>query len=179
MPDNRATETEDKLILLSMIDGLGGCTREQLMRFALEADLMAQFRFLLALGDLLEDGLVREAETEEHVMVLTPEGRETLRLFGEKIRPSAAQRLSENVPRWRTRFRDERQLPAEWSETEGGFAVTLRALEGGEELLRIDLRAETRRQAQRFCEQWPQEAAEIYGTLIRRLSDTKKEEEES
>ena len=160
MPDNRATETEDKLILLSMIDGLGGCTREQLMRFALEADLMAQFRFLLALGDLLEDSLVREAETEERVMVLTPEGRETLRLFGETIRPSAAQRIRDNVPRWRTRFRDERQLPAEWQRT----------------LLCISLRAETREQAQRFCARWPQEAAEIYGTLIRRLSDVKEEE---
>ena len=136
MPDNRATETEDKLILLSMIDGLGGCTREQLMRFALEADLMAQFRFLLALGDLLEDSLVREAETEERVMVLTPEGRETLRLFGETIRPSAAQRIRDNVPRWRTRFRDERQLPAEWQRTQDGFCVTLRALEGGEEPIR-------------------------------------------
>ena len=176
MPDNRATETEDKLILLSMIDGLGGCTREQLMRFALEADRMAQFRFLLALGDLLEDSLVREAETEERVMVLTPEGRETLRLFGETIRPSAAQRIRDNVPRWRTRFRDERQLPAEWQRTQDGFCVTLRALEGGEELLCISLRAETREQAQRFCARCPQEAAEIYGTLIRRLSDVKEEE---
>ncbi len=169
MKDHQVTDTEDRLTLLSMIDKLGACTREQLMRFALEARLMPQFRFLLALGDLLETGLVCEAETEGRVLAMTPQGRETLRLFEEKLRPSVAERIAQNVPAWRLRFRDERQLPAEWRKTPEGYAVTLRALEGSEELLCIRLKAETRQQAQRFCAGWPRQASEIYGTLIRRL----------
>ena len=171
MFDSRTSDTEDKLILLSMIDGLGGCTQEQLMRFALEAGLMPQFRFLLALGDLREDGLVREIRNAEgRVLVLEPEGRQTLNLFGDRIRPSAQERLKENAPRWRARFRDERQLPAEWQQTDEGFLVTLRALEAGQETLRIQLTAVNREEAQRFCARWPKQAVSVYGALIHALA---------
>ena len=158
-----ASQTEDRLVLLSMIDGLGACTKEQLMRFSLEAQLMAQFRFLLAVGDLTEEGLAREADLPEgRVLVLTPEGREALRLFGDTLRPSVQERLKENVPHWRRRFMDERQLPAEWREEAGGYRVVLRALEQGQELLRIELPAVTRQQAQRFCRRWPENAGALY-----------------
>ena len=48
--DVHATEEEDKLILLSAVDRLGGCTEEQLLRFLVENRLMSQFQFYLALG---------------------------------------------------------------------------------------------------------------------------------
>ena len=125
----------------------------------------------LALGDLREDGLVREIRNAEgRVLVLEPEGRQTLNLFGDRIRPSAQERLKENAPRWRARFRDERQLPAEWQQTDEGFLVTLRALEAGQETLRIQLTAVNREEAQRFCARWPKQAVSVYGALIHALA---------
>ena len=50
--DVHATEEEDKLVLLSAVDRLGGCTEEQLLRFLVENRLMSQFQFYLALGGL-------------------------------------------------------------------------------------------------------------------------------
>ena len=59
MFDVHATEEEDKLVLLSAIDRLGGCTEEQLMRFAVETGLMSQFPFSIALSGLKEAAFVR------------------------------------------------------------------------------------------------------------------------
>lgn len=50
--DAHATEEEDKLILLSSLSRLGGCTQEQLLRFLAESGLMNPFQFYLALGGL-------------------------------------------------------------------------------------------------------------------------------
>ena len=171
MPGQDASGTEDKLALLSMIDGLGGCTEEQLMRFALDAGLMGQFRFLLALGDLREQGFVREAvHGEGRVLLLTPEGRETLTLFGKDLPPSVQAKLSANISAWKGPLREERQLPAEWERTDEGFRVRLRALEAGQEMLSIELAAATREEARAWCARWPSAAPEIYGTMMRCLT---------
>ena len=50
--DVHATEEEDKLVVLSSLNRLGGCTEEQLLRFLVENALMNQFQFYLALGGL-------------------------------------------------------------------------------------------------------------------------------
>ena len=167
MPD-----LEDKLILLAMIDGLGGCTRDQLLRFAVEARLLPQFRCLLRIGELLEAQLIRERESAEgRVLILQPEGRETLRLLGDALPQEMRARIDENAPLWRLRFRDERQLPATWQDEGEHCRVILRALEDGRETLRIELRATSKAQAQRFCSRWPDTAAEVYGTLIAALGE--------
>ena len=168
----------DKLALLAMMDGLGGCTRDQLMRFAVEARLMKQFRFLLILAEVQEAGFIREKESAEGtLLILTPEGRSTLELLKDDLPAEISDRIHGIAPQWRIRFRDERQLPAAWEEKDGRCMVTLRALEDGEESLRITLQAVSRRQAQQFCRQWPRTAADIYGTLIARLGgpDEKKQ----
>ena len=50
--DVHATEEEDKLVVLSSLNRLGGCTEEQLLRFLVENALMNPFQFYLALGGL-------------------------------------------------------------------------------------------------------------------------------
>ena len=76
--DAHATEEEDKLILLSSLSRLGGCTQEQLLRFLAESGLMNPFQFYLALGGLKEAGFIREARHMEGALLfLTPQGRES------------------------------------------------------------------------------------------------------
>ena len=77
--DAHATEEEDKLILLSSLSRLGGCTQEQLLRFLAESGLMNPFQFYLALGGLKEAGFIREARHMEGALLfLTPQGRESV-----------------------------------------------------------------------------------------------------
>lgn len=173
MFDVHATEEEDKLVLLCALNGLGGCTEEQLLRFGVETGLISQFRFFLALAELKESGFVRETRRMEGLLlVLTAQGRQSMELFASQIRASQQLKLDENMAVWRRRIRDEQQMPADWVENDEGFVVTLRALEGGTEFFNLTLTAATKVQAKRFCERWPKCAPYLYQTIMQQLGET-------
>ena len=176
MFDAHATEEEDKLVLLSALHRLGGCTQEQLLRFVVETSLQSQFQFFLALGGLKEAALVRESRRLEGMLLfLTPEGRQSLELFGGRIRASQQEKLDAACPVWRRRIQDELQMPADWKETDTGFSVMLRALESGAEIFSMTLTAATKAQAKRFCERWPRCAPELYQTIMAQLGEMENE----
>ena len=176
MFDVHATEEEDKLVLLASLDRLGRCTKEQLLRFVVETALQNQFQFALALAGLRESGFVRESERlEGRLLVLTPEGRQSLEMFGSRIRASLQQKLDAHGAAWRKRIRDEQQNPAEWKETEQGFVVTLRTIEAGVEIFSIRLAAADKQQAKHFCQNWQANAPFLYQTIVERLGDAKKD----
>ncbi len=175
--DVHATEEEDKLIVLSSLNRLGGCTQEQLLRFLAENALMNPFQFYLALGGLKEAGFVRETRHLEGMLLfLTPQGRESVEMFGSRIRASQQEKLDRSAPEWKRRIREELQMPAEWKETDNGFVVTLRALESGAEIFSMSLTAVTKEQAKRFCERWPRSAPFLYQTIMERLGETEQTE---
>ena len=177
MLDVHATEEEDKLVLLASLDRLGRCTKEQLLRFVVETELQSQFQFAIALAGLYETGLVRESERlEGRLLVLTPEGRQSLEMFGSRIRASLQEKLDANGAPWRTRIREELQMPADWEETDHGFTVTLRTIEAGAEIVNIRLTVADKQQAKRFCARWRENAPFLYQTLMDRLGETHEED---
>jgi len=177
MFDVHATEEEDKLVLLCALNRLGGCTEEQLLRFAVETGLVSQFRFFLALSGLKEAGFVRESHHLEGVLlILTPEGRQSMELFASRIRPSQQEKLDSHSAVWRRRVLDELSMPADFEACGNGYAVTLRALESGEEIFSMKLTAATKAQAKRFCARWPEAAPYLYQTIMERLGELPKEE---
>ena len=172
MFDVHATEEEDRRVLRCAIDPLGGCTEEQLLRFVVETGLMSQFPFSLALASLKEAGLVRTSRHLEGALLhLTPEGRQSMELFASRIRASRQEKLRENCAAWRRRVLDELSTPASYEQSGGGYAVTLRALESGEEIFSMRLYAATKAQAKHFCERWPAEAAGIYQSVLEKLGE--------
>ena len=175
MFDAHATEEEDKLVLLCALDRLGGCTEEQLLRFVVETGLVSQFRFFLALSGLKEAGLVRESRHLEGVLlILTPEGRQSMEMFAARIRPSQKEKLDSHSAAWRRRVLDELSMPADFEACGIGYAVTLRALESGEEIFSMKLATATKEQAKRFCARWPEAAPYLYQTIMERLGETPK-----
>lgn len=171
--DIHATEEEDKLVLLSALDRIGGCTQEQLLRYVVETGLQSQFQFYLALAGLKEAGFIREAShLEGTLLILTPEGRQSMELFGSHIRASLQQKLEESGAAWRRRIRDELQMPSEYEKVGNGYVVTLRALEGGAEIFSIKATAANKEQAKRFCARWPERAVFLYQTVMAQLGET-------
>lgn len=180
MLDLHATEEEDKLVLLCALDRLGGCTEEQLLRFVVETGLESQFRFFLALSGLKEAGLVRESQhLEGTLLILTPEGRQSMELFASRIRASQQEKLDAHAAQWRRRVLDELSMPADFEPSGNGYVVTLRALESGEEIFAMKLAAATKAQAKRFCVRWPQNAPYLYQTIMERLGEAPDEEPEN
>lgn len=177
MFDVHATEEEDKLVLLCALDRLGGCTEEQLLRFVVETGLESQFQFFLALSGLKEAGLVRESRhLEGTLLILTPEGRQSMELFAPRIRASQQEKLEQHSAAWRRRVLDELSMPSEYKPSGNGYAVTLRALESGEEIFSMTLTAATKAQAKRFCARWPENAPYLYQKIMERLGELPKEE---
>lgn len=178
MLDVHATEEEDKLVLLASLDRLGRCTKEQLLRFVVETELQSQFQFAIALAGLSEAGFIRESRRlEGRLLVLTPEGRQSLEMFGSRIRASQQQKLEEHGAAWRTRIREEQQMPADWEETDHGFVVTLRTIEAGAEIVNLRLTVADKQQAKRFCARWRENAPFLYRTIMDRLGETHGEAE--
>lgn len=174
MFDVHATEEEDKLVLLASLDRLGRCTQEQLLRFVVETALQNQFQFYLALSGLREAGFIRESDRlEGKLLILTPEGRQSLEMFGSRIRASLQQKLDENGAAWRRRIREEQQMPADWEETDNGFVVTLRTIEAGAEIFTLRLTVADKEQAKRFCARWRANAPFLYQTIMDRLGETR------
>ena len=175
MFDAHATLEEDKLVLLCSLGALGACTKEQLLRFVVETGLQSQFQFFLALAELQESGLVREVKRlEGALLVLTPEGRQSMELFGSRIRASQQEKLAAGAPAWKERIREELQMPASWEESGEGFTVTLRTLEAGAQIFSMTLTAATKAQAQCFCERWPRRAPALYQTIMEQLGESEK-----
>ena len=110
------------------------------------------------------------------LLFLTPQGRESVEMFGSRIRASQQEKLDRSAPEWKRRIREELQMPAEWKETDNGFVVTLRALESGAEIFSMSLTAVTKEQAKRFCERWPRSAPFLYQTIMERLGETEQTE---
>lgn len=176
MFDVHATEEEDKLVLLCALDRLGGCTEEQLLRFVVETALQSQFQFYIALSSLKEAGLVRQSKhLEGKLLVLTPEGRQSMEMFASRIRASQQEKLEKHGKAWRRRVRDELSMPADFKQQGNGYSVTLRALESGEEIFSMTLTAATKEQAKRFCARWPQKAPELYQTIMGQLGEIRDE----
>ena len=177
MFDVHATEEEDKLVLLCALDRLGGCTEEQLLRFVVETGLQSQFQFYLALSGLKEAGLVRQSRhLEGTLLCLTPEGRQSMEMFASRIRASQQEKLDAHGPAWRRRVHDELSTPAQYAPAGNGYAVTLRALESGEEIFSMTLTAATKVQAKRFCERWPRLAPKLYQQIMGELGELPAEE---
>jgi len=175
--DVHATEEEDKLVLLCALDRLGGCTEDQLLRFVVETQLLSQFQFYLALASLKEAGFVRlSRHLEGKLLILTPEGRQSMEMFASRIRASQQEKLDRYCRAWRRRVLDELSMPAEYVQAGSGYAVTLRALESGEEIFSMTLTAATKAQAKRFCERWPDRAAYLYQTIMEQLGETAQED---
>ena len=133
--DVHATEEEDKLVVLSSLNRLGGCTEEQLLRFLVENALMNQFQFYLALGGLKEAGFVREARhLEGTLLILTPQGRESVEMFASRIRASQTEKLNVNAPAWKRRVAgDGQRLRRHAARAGGRRGNLLHDADGGDE----------------------------------------------
>ena len=70
-------------------------------------------------------------------------------------------------------------MPADYVKSGNSYAVTLRALESGEEIFCMTLTAATKAQAKRFCERWPQKAPYLYQTIMEQLGETQEPAQET
>ena len=171
MLNHKASDVENKLLVLLAVDQLGPLTNLQLLQFLAENDLMDYITLQLALGELMSAGhLEKTPHALGPLYTLTREGRESLALFSRRIPHSSHSLIKNGAAYWRARFQREKQVLSDFHRLEDGtYALELRLMEKDQSLLETMLLLPSRDMADRFSRSWPRAAADFYGFLIREL----------
>lgn len=172
LPTYRLGDVERRLVTLYALRELGPCTNLQLIAFTARHGVMNYFDLQLALHDVAAAGLaLRERGASDDTYTLTPQGEDAIRLFMERVGSSLLSRVQEAAPGFREEMRRERELFSSVShEGRNEYHARMGIRENGMELLRVDVSLPTAEMAERFCQNWPSGAREVYDLLIRRLS---------
>ena len=173
MPARQPSMTEQKLVTLHALDRLGPATALQLLRFMVENGLMDYIALQLSTAELDEMGLLRKLPHALGALYApSAKGYEALKLFQSRIPHSRAAEIDGIAPAWKRRFREEKQVLADWEHTPSGeYAARLRLLEGELSLLDVRVSLPTREQANRVCRRWPIAANQLYAHLMRVLGE--------
>lgn len=169
---HRPTPTENRLILLLILDKLGACSAQQLLTFTAEGEIMDYIELQIGLADLTDAGMLRTREHEiGKLYSLSQSGRDTLSMFIGHIPNSRRERVEALCGGWKARISREKHVLADWREEGDGFVVRLRLLEQDMTLLDLRLNVPTRAQAGLMCKRWEGRAGDIYAGLIHSLGE--------
>lgn len=168
----KISDVENKLLLLFSVDNLGSVTNLQLLQFMVDNSLMDYITLQLALGELVEAGqLALTPHALGPLYSLTDKGRQALALFGRRVPNSRRMVIGEAAAQWRERFVREKNVLADFRRLgEADYGLTLRLLENGLILLRLDIHLPARNMADLFSRRWPGRAQAIYQMVMDRLS---------
>ena len=166
------TPTEQKLLVLYVMQGLGPATSEQLLRFFIEQDLMNYIDLQIALAELRENGLLRkQAHPLGAIYHPTPDGADTLSMFLKRIPYSSRSKVDDVLTGWRDKFNYERHVFHKIIAAEGGAAdIKLIIMEEDEKMMELSLRVPDMSTANLICERWANDAASIYSRIMKALS---------
>lgn len=167
------TLTEQKLVILYTLDKLGASTALQLLRFLVENELMDYIEMQIATAELTEAGLLRRPTHElGPLYALSEQGHQALSMFQQKIPYSRREQIERVARVWRQRFREEKQVLADFVQQESGeYLVRLRLLEQELNLLDLSLSVPTREQAHQMIKNWPERAGEVYRSIMEKLGE--------
>ena len=169
---HRPTPTENRLILLLMLEKLGACSAQQLLALTTEGEIMDYIELQIGLGDLTEAGMLRTREHEiGKLYSLSQSGRETLAMFLGHIPNSRRERVETLCAAWKERVSREKHVLSDWREEGDGFVVRLRLLEQDMTLMDLRLNVPTRAQAGIMCKRWSDCAGDIYAGLMHSLGE--------
>ena len=173
MPARKPSMTEQKLVTLYALDRLGPATALQLLRFMVENELMDYIALQLSAAELDEMGLLRKLPHALGALYApSAKGYEALALFRGRIPHSRAGLIDGIAPVWKHRFREEKQVLADWERAPSGeYMAHLRLMESELPLLDVRVSLPTRELANRFCLRWPRAANELYAQLMRTLGE--------
>ena len=172
-PPRRASDDDQRLMVLYSLNALGPCTELQLLQFLFEYDLMNYFDMMFALNDLCAGG--QALRVHQHIGCLyqpTDAGLEALNLFGSRI-PTSLKTLLQSVGgEWKARFRQEHQYQQEVRHTpRGEYELTLTVTEQDMDMMRLTLSLPSRELCGQLTDNWPKRAGEIYETVLRMLTE--------
>lgn len=166
-------ESENRLLILYALRGLGPMTGMQLLQLMVELDLMNYITLQLSLTDMEAQGqLVQQAHPCGARYDLTAEGGFILDSFVLKIPSSRRERIDQHAEHFRQRFLAEQLAPADSFTLPGGHAcVRLRLLEKSASLMDILLFVPAGETPTLLQARWHACAQAVYEAVMAALTD--------
>ena len=172
----------NKLIVLYFIKSLNiELTRSQIADFSVAHDLIPYFALQPTVGELEESGLLAcVPKAFGQAFMLTPQGRDIIEMFQERIPQSQRDTLDRYADECREQLRLDTQYSATGRELyKGGYGVTLKAMDSSRTLLGIEIMLPDSKSANKAIARWRASSADIYRYLVKVLvedaPDVKKE----
>lgn len=166
-------ESENRLVILYAMNGLGPVTDAQLLQFMVDMDLMNYITLRLSMSELEAQGqIVRQAHPGEELWEMTTEGRFTLKSFGRRIPQSRRERMDGAAGGYRARFRQEQLATAEAVDMPDGTAcLRLRLQEERASLMELTLRVPADEVPTTLEARWRRCAQTVYEAVIAALTE--------
>lgn len=171
IPHAMLDESDRKLFTLLALHELGSCSHMQLLYFMFENDIMSFFDLSLALPELVDNGYAAKvAHPADNLYVITDAGRETLKMFANRIPHTKAELIKSTAPAWRERFIIEKQFVAKTTQNASGeYVLHLQLVDSAAPLMSIDIPLPERTLADHMEKRWTKYAGDIYQYILNKL----------
>lgn len=167
---------ENKLLILYIIDKIGKpITDNELLKIIISVTDMNYFYFQQFLLDLLEIKYITKYEKDGICFYkLTENGKKVLDLTSNIIPGIMRLRVDTNIKSCKDSIADEISITAEFEpEDSNSFFVECKITEHNKTIFSIKVLAGSREQAKQICDNWKNNASELYPKLISILTKNK------
>lgn len=158
-----------KMTVLTMLDKVDfPLSNTQISNFFLDHDYTDYFTIQKMIHGLVDSELIRPESTHKNTQYyITPQGRETLKFFGDKITPAIAEDLTAYLEQNQLEMKNENSVTADFYRTTvPGFDVRCQLKEKNIPMIDLTIHAHTKAQAEIICKNWQEQNMEIYAYLM-------------
>ena len=162
-----------KLIVLYMLNRVDfPLTQSQISDFMLEKEYTNYMNLQQVFSELTQAGMANaEVIRNRTHMTITPEGKETLRFFENRINDSIRADVDHYLREKGCELRDEVSVFANFDKAASGeYEVRLVAKDRGISLIDMTLSVPTEALAERICNNWQEKNQDIYSFIMRELN---------
>ncbi len=161
-----------KLIIIYMLDRVNfPMTKSQVSDFVLGKEYTNFLTFQQVISELIETKLISADSIRNRThLSITPEGRETLDFFGNRINEAIKKEIDTYLSEHEYTLRNEVSVLGDYyKSTSGEYEAQLIAKDRGIKLVEITLSVPTEDMAASICDNWQKKNQEIYEYLTTQL----------
>ncbi|HEY5556637.1 DUF4364 family protein [Acetobacterium sp.] len=170
---NSEQQAENKLIILYVLKQINtSLTREQIALIVIENLQISYFDIQLYIDDLLKDEFLSTLAFDgKSVLTITPIGKETLKVFKNKIPTYIMDMINLYLQENREKIFKEVKVTANYQKNGGSdYLVQLKLHENNCLLMEINFNAPTLKLALDICDRWKANTQELYASVLNTLT---------
>ena len=165
---------ENKVLILYILDKLDkDITNDGLFKIISSVNGLNYFYFQQTLKDLVETNLVGYTKDDGTVVKITSEGKNAYSLTKDLL-PGIVKLKADSVfEKELANIKEESSIVAEFiPKSENEYTVKCRIIENNETIFEVETFAGSRERAKKICDNWNQNATELYPKIIELLLNT-------